>query len=249
MYNHYKEPRDQIRSRIYEQYLSTQYPKHGKDKGLESRESYLNKLVKRHFPISKDAVILDLGCGSGALIQLAVREGYRNIKGIDRSPEQVQSSKKNGLGCVEQEDMLETLSALPSDSNDLIVAFAVIEHFQKNEVLQLLDDIFRVLKKGGRFLIHCPNGESPFWGRVYYGDAAHEFAFTRWSLNQILFSVGFRAMHYFEDSPIIHGIQSALRWVLWKGIRGLLWLYVAAETGSLDKDCIFSQNLLCVAVK
>jgi len=46
-----------------------------------------------------------------------------------------------------------------------------------------------------------------------------------------------------------HGLKSAVRWALWRCIRGLLRLYLAAETGDTGRDAIFSENLLAVAFK
>ena len=37
----------------------------------------------------------------------------------------------------------------------------------------------RALKPGGRWILHTANAESPFYGRVRYGDITHEQAFTQ----------------------------------------------------------------------
>jgi len=52
-----------------------------------------------------------------------------------------------------------------------------------------------------------------------------------------------------EDTPVPHGIKSAVRWILWKMIRSGLRFYIAAETGAAEGECIFSQNFLVIAVK
>ena len=113
----------------------------------------------------------------------------------------------------------------------------------------LVDRVARVLKSGGKFLIHVPNGESPFGGRVRYADFTHELAFTRESLSQLLNAGGFSQIHCYEDLLVPHGILSGSRWLLWKFIRGILRFYLAVETGQIDAGMIFSQNLLCIAVK
>ncbi len=82
-----------------------------------------------------------------------------------------------------------------------------------------------------------------------YWDMTHELAFTRTSLAQLLLSSGFADLRCFKDAPVVHGAKSALRWLLWKGFRGVLRLYVAAETGNAGGAHIFSQNLLAVATK
>ena len=69
------------------------------------------------------------------------------------------------------------------------------------------------------------------------------------SLSQLLIASGFRDVQCFEDEPIAHGIKSWLRRIGWKGIRVLLRLYLAAETGNTGRRAVFTQNLLAVAVK
>lgn len=81
------------RTRFYGTYLSGRKTSIEPDKlkDLRPRLPYLNKLIQIHFPRDKNASILDLGCGHGALIYIAKQ---RNVKGIDISPEQV-AAKKN----------------------------------------------------------------------------------------------------------------------------------------------------------
>jgi hypothetical protein len=116
-------------------------------------------------------------------------------------------------------------------------------------LIGLVDEVCRVLKSGGRWIIHTPNAESPFGNRMIFWDFTHELAFTRTSLAQLLLSSGFSKVNCFEDQPVPHGVKSVARWVLWKVFRNLLRLYVAAETGDSGRDAVFSQNLLCVAFK
>ena len=78
----------------------------------------------------------------------------------------------------------------------------------------------------------------------------NELAFTRESLSQLYLSCGFSHLHCYEDDPVVHGLKSAVRYVvIWKGMRGLLRLYLAAETGDTGREAIFSRNLLAVEVK
>jgi SAM-dependent methyltransferase len=238
------------RERIYQHYVNA---RHGSlapasISGLTPRAPYLNKIIREHFPSDRSARIIDLGCGHGAVLHFAQTAGYQNVTGVDRSPEQVKEAERLGIAGVTEGDLLETLESLPDELVDLIVAFDVIEHFTKDELVPFVDEVNRVLRKGGKWIIHTPNGESPFAGRIRYGDFTHEQAFTRTSLGQLLIASGFSLVTCYEDAPIPHGVKSAVRWMLWKIFRGGLKVFLAAETGSLD-DCIFSQNLLAVAVK
>jgi 2-polyprenyl-3-methyl-5-hydroxy-6-metoxy-1,4-benzoquinol methylase len=210
---------------------------------------YLKQIVRRHFPSTLDASILDLGCGHGALIYIAMQMGYRHISGVDGSPEQVALAKQFGIDGIQHADVMETLGKKGNLSLDCVICYDLFEHFAKNELIPLVDSIYRVLKPSGRLILHTPNAESPFGMRIRYGDLTHELAFTRTSLGQLLLSSGFSKINYYEDVPVVHGLNSAGRFLLWKCFRTFLRLYVAAETGDVCRDAIFSQNLLAVAVK
>jgi 2-polyprenyl-3-methyl-5-hydroxy-6-metoxy-1,4-benzoquinol methylase len=217
--------------------------------GLKPHAPYLRQIIKCHFPQDRQASILDLGCGYGVLLYFANEAGYTNTRGVDCSLQQITAARKLGIEGVEEGDLLNTLATLDDSSQNCIITFDVIEHFTREELIPLVDELFRVLLPGGRWIIHAPNAESPFSGRMRYGDLTHELSFTRTSLAQLLLSSGFKKVQSFEDGPIPHGVNSAVRWLLWKAIRGVLCLYLAAETGDLGRGAILSQNFLTVAVK
>lgn len=238
------------RERIYQHYVNARHSSlvPASISGLIQRAPYLKKVIREHFPYDRSARIIDLGCGHGAVVYFAQAAGYQNVMGVDRSPEQVKEAQRLGIAGVKEGDLLKALESLSDESVDLIVAFDVIEHFTKDELVLFVDEVNRVLRKSGKWIIHTPNGESPFAGRIRYGDFTHEQAFTRTSLAQLLNASGFSLVTCYEDSPIPHGIKSTVRLILWKIFRGGLKVFIAAETGSFD-DCIVSQNLLAVAVK
>lgn len=217
--------------------------------GLMPRAPLLRQLVRRYFPENRDAQVLDLGCGHGAMIYFAREAGYRNVRGVDGSPEQVEAASRLGIKGVVQGDLRDVLREQADGSVEVIIAFDVIEHFTRDELVPFVDEVYRVLCSGGRWIMHVPNGESPFCGRMRYWDMTHELAFTRTSLTQLLLSSGFSSVRCFEDTPIVHGLKSAARWLLWKCFRSMLRLYIAAETGETSKSQVFSQNLLAVATK
>ena len=217
--------------------------------GLKPRAPYLTNLIQTHFPGDRHSAILDLGCGHGALIHFARIAGYTNIQGVDGSPDQVEAARRLGIAGVKEGDLLAALAVQENESLDLVVAFDVIEHFTRDELLGFVDQVLRVLRPEGRWIIHTTNGESAFCGRSRYGDLTHELAFTRMSISQLLLSSGFSRVQCFEDTPIPHGLKSAIRWGLWKVIRSGLRVYLAAETGDTARDAIFSQNFLIVAEK
>jgi SAM-dependent methyltransferase len=240
-----------LKSRIYQHYVHAcgESLAPATVDGFAPRASTLRHLIKRHFPADRTASILDLGCGHGALIYFLHQAGYHNVVGVDVSPDQAAEATRLGIEGIREGDLLETLRNQPNHSQDVVIAFDVIEHFTKDELLPFVDEVLRVLKPGGRWLIHSPNGESPFVGAIRYGDMTHEQAFTRASLSQLLLSSEFSRVECHESGPIPAGVKSTARWVLWRGVSLLLRVWVAAETGDLGRNVIFTRNLLAVAYK
>lgn len=236
------------RDRIYRHYVEAATEKLAPDTlaGLKSREPHLAKLVARHFPADRTAAIVDLGCGHGALLHAARKAGYTNLLGYDRSPSQVAAARRLDIP-VREGDLFEVIRNLPAQSQDVVVAFDVIEHFDKDELIEFTDQTLRVLRPGGRWIVHVPNGVSPFSGIVRYGDLTHELSFTPESLTQLALSSGFRSIDCFEDEPVAHGLKSAVRLALWKVLRGMLRFYLTVETGASQP--VLTQNMLAVAVK
>ena len=240
---------DPLRERLYASYVSSGQARPPSDaSGLAPRLPYLLRLVDRHFPPQRDARVLEVGCGYGALLYAARERGYADLAGVDVAPEQVEAARALGIDGVEQGDLLASLDARPAASLDAVVAFDVLEHFRRDELLPFVDAVHRVLAPGGRFLVHVPNAESPFFGQIRYGDLTHELAFTRQSLAQLLLASGFARVDVFEDAPVPHGLKSRLRAVVWAAIRAALRLYAAAETGETSGQ-VFTRNLLAVAVR
>ena len=239
------------RRRLYQHYLAAGAQGQGLEEvdRLGPRAAHLQNLIRQHFPPDKDAAILDVGCGHGAMLYFARQAGYHNTAGIDCSAAQVAEAGRRGITGIIEGDVLQVLDTFPAESQDVVIALDVIEHFTKDELLGCLDQIYRVLKTGGRLIIHAPNGASPFCGRIRYGDFTHELAVTAESMTQLCQVCGFAQISCYEDQPVPHGLKSGIRWLLWKVIRGLLRSYIAVETGVLDSGMIFSQNLFCVATK
>ena len=216
---------------------------------LRVRANHCQRILNDFFPPDRDARILELGCGYGALLHYAMAAGYHDIRGVDNSPEQLAAAHQLGITCAVEGDCIDFIGKEADNSLDVIVSLDLIEHFDKPEVCGLVAEVARALKPTGRWILHCPNGESPFGGRVRWGDFTHELCFTQHSLRQLLHAYGFGRVECFEDGPIAHGPKSAVRFVLWRLVRFALRVWLVAETGQVDQAPIFTQNLFCVAYK
>jgi len=246
---HEQNPATDWRQRFLARYVSTHAAVSDAAANLDRRWPFLRHFVGTHFPPDRNARIVDLGCGHGAIVWGARRLGYAHIEGVDASPEQVAMAKTLKIDGVRQGDLMAELRAAPADSLDAVVLFDLYHYFDPATQLRLADEVRRALKPGGRFILHLPNGEALFSGRVRYWDIMATGSFTRRSIEQLLLVCDFKDVACFEDRPIAHGLKSAARLALWKIVRGVLRLAMAAETGETGKDAIFSQTFVAVARK
>lgn len=189
---------------------------------------------------------MDLGCGDGSFVRFLRESGYDNVLGVDGSEEQVSAAKENGIDRVARADLKEFLENRAGEF-DLIVARDVLEHFTKDEVLEVCDVVLRALKPAGKFMVQVPNGEALFCGRARYGDFTHELSFTQTSLRQVLLEAGFECFTASQMGPVPTGPRPMIRWLIWSFVNLILRLCLLAETGS--GKAIFTQNLLATASK
>ena len=242
--------RETYRDRLYRRYLANH---HGSDlletrKRLEAAIPYFKRLQK-YVPEAKDTRVLDLGCGYGVWLYWLKKAGYLRLEGVDRSPEQVEAAHILGLNCVVEDDIRAYLAGRKPESCDVVLAFDVLEHFGKDEAFQFVDETFRVLAPGGLLILHLPNGEGFLSGCIAYGDLTHELIVTRKSLGQLLRCAGFSQVRTYEDTPVVHGLMSGARLLIWRTARIVLRIIYAAQTGDTDPGLILTQNFLAVAHK
>jgi 2-polyprenyl-3-methyl-5-hydroxy-6-metoxy-1,4-benzoquinol methylase len=238
------------KSRLYNAYVSSGQA--GADKRhttamLASRAPYIKSVIAKHMPPERDASILDIGCGYGAFLFYLNEAGYRNCSGVDVSTEQVNLARELGLKNVERKELISALIDTADSSADVVLAMDILEHLNREELFAVLDEIFRVLKPGGRCLAHVPNGEGLFGMRIRYGDLTHESAFTPMSARQCFQTIGFHTVACHEDRPVIHGWRSCVRRLLWDLGTLPSRLLLMAETG--QRQFVLSQNMLVIAVK
>lgn len=176
--------------------------------------------------------------------------GYSNIRGVDISLEQVAAANASGLENIEEQDLFAALEALGDHSMDTIISIDVVEHLARPDFIALADAVHRALKPGGRWIIHTVNAESPYSGRIRYGDLTHELAYTRASIAQGLRVAGFSGPISCRDSDAPpHGIASLVRWIIWKVLRAGMVVRLGAEIGGDARNAVLTQNLIAVAIK
>lgn len=237
------------RERLYRSYLSTHVDPYGPmtPAGLVRDRRLFRALYRRFLPDAKDAELLEVGCGAGSFLAFLRSEGYTRVHGIDVGEEQVASARRLGIEGVAVADAMPFLEAHPL-AYDFIAALDVVEHFAKDEVFEFLDRARGALRPGGRLLLRTPNADSPYHSWIRYGDFTHEVTFSPRSIAQVLRAAGFSGIEIHPLEPHVHGLPSAVRRVLWAGIKQVIRLYLLADQGTTGSG-IFSANLCAFARK
>lgn len=213
---------------------------------IEKQFPILDSYFGKFLPKNKNIKILDLGCGNGSFIHWLHKKGFESAIGIDISKEQVNQAKELGIKNIFQGDAKEFLKNR-NEKYNLIFAKDFLEHFSKEEILELTDLINNSLKDDGVFIMKTPNAESLFWGRFRHSDFTHDISFTQRSIRQLLKVSGFGEINVFPQRPVVHGIKSLIRYVLWRVIEIILKSCLLIETGS--SEAIFTQNIIVYAKK
>lgn len=130
----------------------------------------------------KDAKVLDLGCGFGLLSILLRLWGAREVIGYDLNTEKITLFKKLVQYLGEEVQNVKPLFGdsakidFPDQTFDVVIANEVLSHLRDCD--SSLQEVFRVLKPGGRFLIRDGNSSlflpgrmkrRGFWKRVECG--------------------------------------------------------------------------------
>lgn len=135
--------------------------------------------------------VLDVGCGRGSLLEELARRGWE-VAGTDWNPDNARAVSTRLNATVE--GGASAMQAFADSSFDVVSMFHVLEHDDKP--LELLSEVHRVLKPGGRLLIAVPNARSAARGlfRRYwcgYDLPRHRCAFTPHSLKLALQRTGY----------------------------------------------------------
>lgn len=115
------------------------------------RRRFIAGLI-RDFKITRSSKIIEIGCGSGAILRMLSELGFLNTTGIDKNPIAIEHCKKKGLLNV----LVGDARALPQKnaSCDLIIAADVLEHIHEDD--RVVAEVYRVLKPGGIAILTVP---------------------------------------------------------------------------------------------
>lgn len=238
---------EDFRTTLYKKYQSS-FKKYIDKMDPTDSDSDVKYFRHKYLPLIEefnlDAAILDLGCGTGIMMNYLSRAGYKNMEGVDISEEQIDVAKNRGLN-VSVDDAFHFLDNCIN--YDIIFILDFIEHFTKAEILILMDKIFNRLKKGGAVIIRTPNGNGFNANKIIYGDLTHITIFNSNSLTQLLKFYNFETVEFFESGPIPKSVKGTVGFILWNVEKLFLNILRYVETGTTEK-CL-TKEFVCKAVK
>ena len=106
----------------------------------------------------KDARVADLGCGSGVFTNLLHDKGCQAV-GLDISPKLIAIGRRSFPGVEFMEGDVETLP-FATASFDGVLLSGIVHHIP--DPGRCAAEVFRVLRRGGRFVAFDPNRMNPF---------------------------------------------------------------------------------------
>lgn len=112
--------------------------------------------------VSKEAKVLDVGCGAGFHTNKLARNGFLDITGIDISLQSLDVARKFDSTSTVKYIVADAYS-LPFEDNtfDVILSVDFLEHVDEPE--KVIKEINRVTKRGGLFFFHTFNRTFLSW--------------------------------------------------------------------------------------
>lgn len=127
------------------------------DATLEDAQRDKLELICRKLDLTAGQRLLDVGCGWGSLAIHAAREHGVNVVGITLSQEQAAYARKRVAdeGLTDRVEIrVQDYRDVPDGPYDAIASVGMAEHVGKERYLEYAEDLYRLLKPGGRLLNH-----------------------------------------------------------------------------------------------
>ena len=153
--------------------------------------------------------VLEIGFGNGSFLAWAKAQGAL-VVGTEIDEGMLARAREKGFVALPS-----ALAGLAASGQrfDVVVAFDVFEHWDKETLIANLKCIAALLDTGGLVLARFPNGHSPF-GRVHqHGDITHQTALSKSSIEQLAGITGFTVVRVSNAAsvPVRCDMWSALK--------------------------------------
>lgn len=168
--------------KYFARYISEKHRSTGEEDFMETQAEYWNKIsdeITCTTPmnlawfeqyVSKDALVLDVGCGYGRTLAELADVGYENLVGLDSAERMITRGLREHPELDLRVSSGETID-MPDDSVDALLLFGVLTAvpFDADQET-LIAEAERVLKPGGHIFVNdfCLNGDMRNMDRYFY---------------------------------------------------------------------------------
>ena len=178
-------------------------------------ERRFRKLPLTGLTLTPETKVLDLCCGSGQATSVLV-EYSQNVTGLDASPLSLKRAQRNVPQAKYVEAFAENMP-FADNSFDLVHTSVALHEMNPEQLQQILNEVYRVLKPGGIFTLvdfHSPTNPI-FWPGVAMFLWLFETE-TAWQLletdlvqllSQIGFNVNLPKLYAGGSLQVIHGVK------------------------------------------
>lgn len=157
--------------------------------------------------------VLEIGCGIGRGLEILLNSSD-HYTAIDKNKGLIEEHTKNYPNSAFIYESVPPLSKIETNSMDTVVTYHVIEHI-KNDAL-FLDEIYRVLKPGGKAVITTPNrklriARNPWHVREYTANELNRLVKRKFSNIEMMGITGNeKVMQYYEENK--KSVNKLMRW-------------------------------------
>ncbi|MEY3330550.1 MAG: hypothetical protein RLZZ115_3435 [Cyanobacteriota bacterium] len=179
-------------------------------------ERRFRKLPLTGLTLTPETKVLDLCCGSGQATAVLV-EYSQDVTGLDGSPLSLKRARNNVPQAQYVEGFAENMP-FGDNSFDLVHTSAALHEMNPEQLQQILNEVYRVLKPGGIFTLvdfHSPTNPI-FWPGVamflWLFETETAWQLLKTDLVQTLSQIGFNVnppqLYAGGSLQVIHGVKS-----------------------------------------
>lgn len=197
-----------------------------------------------------NAHILDFGCGFGQMISALKQDGYSRLEGADINVSAIEYLRERQFTV---HDLTQELDFYDRQAGiyDYVIMSHVLEHFPKDQIIDQLILIRKLIKVGGALIVMVPNAQSNTGCYWAYEDFTHHVLFTTGSLYYVLKAAGFSSVEFVDPDCMAESppIKRAVRRFFLRLYRGNIafWNLITCSAFHAPSPKIFSYEIKALA--